>query len=978
MKKAIILLGVLGLFTLTEGRNLSSNNDLPHILTNPDTQIRVHRASNIYFTVTNFGFWGSMDGQFTDPEFPWITAPGIEYPKESDNNYLFMGAIWIGATIDTIDSQSNPKLDTLVSVGNDGWWASVFELNPPYPGTTSIWRDRIDADEEIFSFCSDTITNPSIVSPDPNDNRPHIPLGIVLHQHSRAWSSPGYDEVFTIEYAIENIYNRDLHDVWLAVYYDGDVYNSIENPYGQEQGAQDDLCGSIERGNSLIAWLADNDGQPYSRVYNDSSCRDVMGVTLIKSSQPNIETNFNWWMSNIGSDRDWGPQWQSNYDIWGNFPGGGRGTPGGDRAKYQVMSNGERDYDQAYCDIDYTGDGWIPKLDGSADISNGYDTRYLISFGPLQIAANSAETLTLALCGGKNLHTDPQNYFWHLQYSSYDTQFINEYYRNLHFEDLLAKIDTAESIVNNNYAEVPAGPPLNFRMTSWSENQTSLAWSPSWNPNLQEYRIYRGTVSGIYDLNPITQPNFRDTVFTDYNVVDSVIYYYVITTVKESGIEGGYSPEVSVISGQPQTPIGLTATRGNGQVVLNWPQGPDDDIARYNIYSAVHGREMEFYDSTPARTYTDINLQNGMTYDYAIQAVDIYGNSSDISDIVSATPMGLDQGIIVIDANRHDQYVPDYDSMTAYYVSVFDPYQYTIIFDWPRNLTELANFSTVVWMKESPLTTFSLLYGPIQTVLSQYLDNGGNLIVTGTRNLVDQTNFEGHADFQSNDFRNRYLGISGIDFPGLMYNTEFIGGRSQIDVLTDFSLDTTKTNRIVFPTGEHDGRLFGIGTIVPNDSSGVIYSFNAVNPDSSNLHGRPIGIINITPTFKTATLEFPPFYVAWPHSYQIIWWLLDLFGEQSGITDITPELPKELKLNQNYPNPFNSTTRLSLDLPQPGDIKVSIYNLLGQEVAVLFDGYHEAGVVSLSWDAKELPSGAYFARLQTADKTQTVKMSLVK
>jgi hypothetical protein len=387
---------------------------------------------------------------------------------------------------------------------------------------------------------------------------------------------------------------------------------------------------------------------------------------------------------------------------------------------------------------------------------------------------------------------------------------------------------------------------------------------------------------------------------------------------------------------------------------------------------------MEFYDSTASRTYTDINLQNGMTYDYAIQAVDIYGNSSDISDIISATPMGLDQGIIVIDANRNDQYNPDYDSMTTYYVSVFDPYQYTIIFDWPRNLTELANFSTVIWMKESPLTTFPLLYGPIQTVLSQYLDNGGNLIITGTRNIVDQTNFEGHADFPTNDFRNRYLGISGADFPSLTHNTEFIGGQSQIDVLTDFSLDTTKTNRIVFPTGEHDGRLFGIGTIIPNDSSGVIYSFNAVNPDTSNLQGRPVGIINITPTFKTATLEFPPYYVAWPQSYQIIWWLLDLFGEQSGIADGTPELPKNLKLNQNYPNPFNSTTRLSLDLPQSGDIKISIYNLLGQEVAVLFEGYHEAGFVSLNWDAKGLPSGAYFARLQTFDKTQTVKMSLVK
>ena len=97
-------------------------------------------------------------------------------------------------------------------------------------------------------------------------------------------------------------------------------------------------------------------------------------------------------------------------------------------------------------------------------------------------------------------------------------------------------------------------------------------------------------------------------------------------------------------------------------------------------------------------------------------------------------------------------------------------------------------------------------------------------------------------------------------------------------------------------------------------------------------------------------------------------------------TDITDEnifLPTEIRL-YNYPNPLNATTLLSYSLPLSGPVKITIYNLLGQQVAMLFEGTQQAGEYTTAWDAAAFPSGVYFARLKTLKSSQSIKMVLLK
>jgi len=89
-------------------------------------------------------------------------------------------------------------------------------------------------------------------------------------------------------------------------------------------------------------------------------------------------------------------------------------------------------------------------------------------------------------------------------------------------------------------------------------------------------------------------------------------------------------------------------------------------------------------------------------------------------------------------------------------------------------------------------------------------------------------------------------------------------------------------------------------------------------------------------------------------------------------------LPTEFALERNYPNPFNAMTVIEYQLPVTSDVKLEVYNLLGQRVASLVDEKQQAGYRSVVWDASEVSSGLYFYKLTAGDFTDTRRMLLVK
>jgi hypothetical protein len=83
-------------------------------------------------------------------------------------------------------------------------------------------------------------------------------------------------------------------------------------------------------------------------------------------------------------------------------------------------------------------------------------------------------------------------------------------------------------------------------------------------------------------------------------------------------------------------------------------------------------------------------------------------------------------------------------------------------------------------------------------------------------------------------------------------------------------------------------------------------------------------------------------------------------------------------LEQNYPNPFNPTTTIGFGIPEKGNVRLSVLNILGEEIRVLLNEDKEAGYHSIDFNGSDLPSGVYFYRIQSGNFIDTKKMVLLK
>lgn len=96
-------------------------------------------------------------------------------------------------------------------------------------------------------------------------------------------------------------------------------------------------------------------------------------------------------------------------------------------------------------------------------------------------------------------------------------------------------------------------------------------------------------------------------------------------------------------------------------------------------------------------------------------------------------------------------------------------------------------------------------------------------------------------------------------------------------------------------------------------------------------------------------------------------------------SEVVIETPQAFSLNQNYPNPFNPSTKITFNMPEQGNVKLKIYNVLGNEVATLLDNEIVAGNHNVIFNATGLSSGVYYYRVEVEGKfAETKQMILIK
>ena len=517
----------------------------------PNAQQRVHRVGLMRLCVTNWGFFGSQarelkeskGGCYNPNPDKEVVAPSCEYPAGSNIDYLFQGGLWIGAKVD-----DHPY----VSLACDGWFwiyemwpeagdAGAIKERSTRPSNSCYSSDAV-SEQDIIAVYTDTSADIplSATQQDPWDNRKHFPLGLQITQKSYSWSYEYAEDFVLIDFFIKNIGVKKIKDMYMGLYIDADVSHIDENPYGPF-GAQDDICGfkhliSNPQGECTdtvnLAWISDNDGHGISgeKIFGPKSPTSVTGTRVVRSPKPGLKYSFNWFISNqSGYPKDWGPWTIDNQNKWAEencyepgkktWPDNVLGTPGGDCSKYFMMSNGEFDYDQIFActwTADHPNERWLDPSPECVDLANGYDTRYLLSFGPFdQIAPGESLAITIGYIAGADFHTDPNNGDW-LNKSQPD-----KFYAGLNFSDFETNAIWAAKVYDNPSTDnlcgdgmpdfkgppPPPSPTLTFEThkgkvkVKWNGRATEQS-RDSFNgrKDFEGYRVYMGRTENDYAL----------------------------------------------------------------------------------------------------------------------------------------------------------------------------------------------------------------------------------------------------------------------------------------------------------------------------------------------------------------------------------------------------------------------------------------------------------------------------------------------
>ena len=619
--------------------------------------------------------------------------------------------------------------------------------------------------------------------------------------------------------------------------------------------------------------------------------------------------------------------------------------------------------------------------------NSSVDINYYTGFEYLRaLAMNCTQTYSLLTpyIGSPNSSGSDSHSFWQLGFPSvyFEESDFSPFYHSPadtignYNMDYCAEVIKSSCATLLSHIVIPS-PVKNYKLFDGGNgNSLALSWSANLEPDLSGYNIYIGTSTGVYDSAYSTS----DTVSILTGLTEGTTYYIGVSAYDYNGNESIIVERNATPFLLPLSPSGFIATPKWLQVELSWNANNEFDLMGYNIYrSEIEG---ELGNKQNASVYTDTvyvdnNAANGVYYYYTIKAVDNQLNESENNTILRSRVVSLDQGVLIVDEtadgdgslmNPTDEQVDDF-----YFelLSNFKNKEYDLIEEGDIGLADLGAFSTVLWHGndfdvQAPFD--------FKDQIVKYLNHGGNFLYAGYRPGKAFEQASGSpVIFNPGDFIYDYLKIREAAFKFFALCI----GANQIEVgYNNIFVDSSKTN----PADEY--HLKQIESITSSSSGNNIYSFETLFDSTTTqgiFKGKPVGVEYIGNDYKTVTLSFPLYYMNPMQAEELINYILvNKFNEIVSVKEESSYIPDKYSLLQNYPNPFNPNTTIKYSIPEAGFVKLTIYNLLGEEIATLVNEEKPKDIYEVEFNAVSFPSGIYFYRLQAGSFVETMKMVLIK
>lgn len=324
--------------------------------------------------------------------------------------------------------------------------------------------------------------------------------------------------------------------------------------------------------------------------------------------------------------------------------------------------------------------------------------------------------------------------------------------------------------------------------------------------------------------------------------------------------------------------------------------------------------------------------------------------------------------VLLVDHDRDDSLFAE-----CYYSSTFDALD-AAYWRYARDSlgtpgSEYLDFPVIVWFNNwGTLSSGDIAF------LENYLDGGGKLFLCG-QHIAEELAHQSDTLFLNNYLKCDYE-ITGAyeNLRASGANGSQIGSDNLMLILDSRNDDSIYVNHLTdidpnaTPCLEYNNGYENIG-VAGVEYSGLDYSmvfwgfgFDMIDDPSTEMYESRSDVMRKVLTFLG----------------QIITDAEDDFHAEG-------TLPTDFELNQNYPNPFNPKTVIiySLNRASEGDVRLRIYNILGQEIKILVNTPQEAGTYQVEWDGTDkdgqrVGSGIYFYRLQSGDRSIARKMILLK
>ncbi|GJQ62556.1 MAG: hypothetical protein SCALA702_16090 [Melioribacteraceae bacterium] len=508
------------------------------------------------------------------------------------------------------------------------------------------------------------------------------------------------------------------------------------------------------------------------------------------------------------------------------------------------------------------------------------------------------------------------------------------------------------------------------------------------------YYITNGNGAGFINQTGTVNNNYFDTDLVDEG--DYILEVFAEDT--RNNYVNRYIP-VTITRNDilpPERPTLLTLENYNGAkgVEFSWMPPSDTDLFGYRLYYAKDAQMNNWAIAADESTLTaDLNFYrlegneefeetpaNDDVYFFYLTAIDSAGNESEPTDVYSRSSYSGENTypkMLIVDG--FDRYLgsasfklPVHDFNTDYFVAV--TVNDSIVISSCANeavemdSVDLKEYDYVVWFVGDESTELQTFSANERLEASQYLENGGNLFVSGSEIGWDLDNAHSGTEPSDTLFYRHYLksdyindGSSNMSLASGMAGTGFEGVSAAIGTIypEDYPDDIEPINGAVAIMEYNQVREPGV-----TRKAGVAYSGTFGN--SSEISN----MIYISFPFETIGV--------FSQRRILMQKVLEFFGNPATDLEELNQIPLEFSLSNNYPNPFNPTTKINYTIPESGPVTGVVYDVLGRKVETLVSQEQTAGHYSINWNASRLSAGVYIFRLNSSKFSKSIKMILLK